>query len=218
MYLTCNDIELIAKGITDKYYKMHPNALRIDIELMIEEQYNIDAEFYTLSNDYSILGISTPYEMIIEVSDDGNPLLFMIDKNTILIEKALKDSKCFGRLQFTIAHEAAHQIINDFSSCGRKHVYYRNRNNKDWNEWQADTLASCLLLPKDKVFDMFTQMFPKGPILYYSPLNPKLYHPLQIMAFMFGVSMQALVIRLHRLGLIEKYSFDSTLDVYKEAI
>lgn len=43
----------------------------------------------------------------------ADPLLFLLDGKTILVEKRLQvDPKLIGRMKFTIAHELAHQFIS----------------------------------------------------------------------------------------------------------
>lgn len=208
MTLTYNDIDYLAKNFTDRYYKNHPNDIAINAEILLKEQLNMDTEFYTLSDDFSILGLWCNFDAGIEVLDKGKPVIVPINKHKILIERRVKELDCYGRLQFTIAHEGAHQIIYDLSKgCNGKRIYYRKRSEADWFEWQADTLAACLLMPRDKVYDIFIQMFPQGTIAFYSPLNFELHRSMQIMATLFGVSVQALVKRLHHLGLIKQYDF-----------
>ena len=73
----------------------------------------------------------------------------------IVIDSALAADRCTGCRNFTIAHEAAHQILadlfpNDYGKAVkcRGHIAYRERNGKpSWEEWQADTLAAELLMP-----------------------------------------------------------------------
>ena len=66
---------------------------------------------------------------------------------------------CAERYHFTLAHETAHQILASLYSTNRllqnRVVYYQGRSPqfpiRDWDEWQADNLASALLLPSEIV-------------------------------------------------------------------
>ena len=76
---------------------------------------------------------------------------------------------------------------------------------RDWAEWQADTLASALLLPVDLVWGALCKFDLKGGIktlnrVYYE----KEYGRFSKMASFLGVSKQALAIRLKQLGMIER--------------
>ena len=87
--------------------------------------YNVDptrlAQFYgfnilyvTITRDGSVLGQTSIGEMWTPIIDpNGNDILFFLDGKTILIDERLtKDPKCYGRRNFTIAHELANQFIN----------------------------------------------------------------------------------------------------------
>ena len=78
--------------------------------------------------------------------EDGTKLVEVFMPRDILIDSALAADRCTGCRNFTIAHEAAHQILadlfpNDYGKAVkcRGHIAYRERNGKaSWEEWQAD--------------------------------------------------------------------------------
>jgi Zn-dependent peptidase ImmA (M78 family) len=92
------------------------------------------------------------------------------------------------------------------------------RNEINWKEWQADTLASVLLMPKEIVKQAlflfgFGETIPRINRVYSS----EDYWRFSMMAELLGVSKQALSIRISQLGLVERNDFDdpySIIDVF----
>lgn len=153
-------------------------------------------------------------EIGVEVFDDsGHPLFYYLDGRTLLIETDLKDDPAqYGRYHFTVAHETAHQILADLHSTDlvlqtalsvteaavRSPIH-------DWSEWQADNLASALLLPIEIVHEALHRFdLEHGIGILNKVYRPKEYGRFCEMAEFLGVSKQAMVIRLKRLGLLKK--------------
>lgn len=142
-----------------------------------------------------------------------NEVFFLLDEKTILIEKRLMNSpKSIGRKNFTIAHELAHQILNNLfpqmdGKQNRVFNDYRQSTKQitDWYEWQADALAAALLLPLDAIQDgMFIcGLGEKIRLLSrkYSEMN---YHRFCNLADYLQVSRTALAYRMEQLGLLER--------------
>lgn len=115
----------------------------------------------TITSDGSVLGQTSIGEMWTPIIDsDGNDILFYLDGKTILIDRRLaNDPRCYGRRNFTIAHELVHQFINRtypeaYGSQSRVTSDYRRSTKPrkeitDWREWQADAMAAALLLPNE---------------------------------------------------------------------
>ena len=88
----------------------------------------------------------------------------------MLIDFSLCGKDCRARRRYTQAHELSHWIChrsyhspdnrcyefrkNSFIACRTENIesYRRNdfsqRTDSDWEEWQADSLAAALLMPK----------------------------------------------------------------------
>ena len=124
----------------------------------------------------------------------------------------LPPDRCTGCRNFTIAHEAAHQILadlfpNDYGKAVkcRGHIAYRERNGKpSWEEWQADTLAAELLMPTFLInaeIERAALTLPNG-ILYKSVSDPN-YEKILEMARRIGVSWSAIRIRLQQMQVIK---------------
>ena len=88
--------------------------------------------------------------------------------NQIILDDRLLDDKKAGERNFTIAHECGHDLINwqDPSYSPQTVVNYRIKSSRkslvtedDFKEWQANVVASCLLLRPNLVgWSMFTFM------------------------------------------------------------
>ena len=235
------DIEAIAKRIL-KIYSSLPELSdkpirKIDPERLATQVLQLKLDYAHLSLDGTTLGLTSFDEVGIEVFDQADEaVFFLMDDHTILIEEALnRDCSCVGRRNFTIAHEAAHQIfkmlypnaygmqnksikpIHFYRPTSEAHSFTRIR---DWEEWQANTLASALLMPERIVKEgMF--LFGLGEkINILNPLYRKeVFSRFRCLAEFLGVSQQALSIRMKHLGLLDReYLSHPTafLDIYKE--
>lgn len=190
--------------------------------------YNVDptrlAQFYgftilyvTITRDGSILGQTSIGEMWTPIIDpNGNDILFFLDGKTILIdERLVRDPKCYGRRNFTIAHELAHQFINrtypEVYGCQAHIICDYRRSSKphkeisDWREWQADAMAAALLLPKEAIDEamFFFGLGRKIKVLSKKYSEYK-YERFCEMAEFLQVSKTALAYRLEQLGLLER--------------
>lgn len=220
LYLSREQIEQIAERVI-RYYKQTVVPERhlcyhVDpTELASLLGYSIDYQY--LTTDGSILGKTASGKMWITVFDsDKTEMLYELDNRTILIEKRLLfNSRNTGRRNFTIAHELAHQIINrSFSDyhgvecrvfCDYRRSVKPHKQIVDWHEWQADALASSLLLPPDAITDaMF--MFGLGDKMKVLSRKYSQYKFERFcdMAEYLQVSRTALAYRMEQLGLLER--------------
>ena len=166
-----------------------------------------------LCSDGSILGLTVfqkcRFTVILE---DGTKLVEVFMPRDIVIDSALAADSCTGCRNFTIAHEAAHQILadlfpNDYGKAVkcRGHIAYRERNGQpSWEEWQANTLAAELLMPTFLVnaeIERAALCLPNG-ILYQSVSDPN-YKKILEMAARMGVSWSAIRIRLQQMRVIK---------------
>jgi|GEM_PF-1044275 len=119
---------------------------------------------------------------VFEVNFNDNNISGMVDNAEKAIYINSMDS--YVRKRFTIAHELAHVLLNHVSN----HIidyrkYYEGYNSE---EYQANMLASTLLMPKDHISKYWD--FTKN---------------LSEIANVFSVSKAAVAIRLIQLGLLE---------------
>lgn len=225
--LSRQDIEAIATRVVTAYYKLPElqgqQIHRIDPELLLTKVLGLNIEYYHLSRDNSILGATSASEMGIEVFDnDDNEAIYLLDGKTVLVEKDLKDDTTQqGRCNFTIAHEGSHQILKMLypreygvnSNSAKLHFYRANsEKNKpiaDWEEWQANTLGSAILLPRERI-ERAMFMFSLGEkiTMLNKIVDSRVYDRFKDLACFLGVSKTALAIRMKQLGMLENDYLD----------
>lgn len=137
----------------------------------------------------------------------------MLTGNKIVLDTRLKDSNRIGERNFTIAHECGHDLINcQKSSYGSKAITnYRIRTPRnilktegDFKEWQANVVASCLLL-RPYLVGWTLHTFAKSEYLTVygeSTFSIRDRESMRMMSLYLGVSQQCLRYRLDRLGLL----------------
>lgn len=164
-YLSRNDLEKIATRVFNDYKHLPQFADQpveyVDPEILACGLCGLHIDHFHLSKDGSTLGMTAFKEVGVELYDDsGQPCFYFLDGKTLLIETDLKnDPALCGRYHFTVAHETAHQILAGLHPTNgviqNRVFYYQGRSPqfpiRDWDEWQADNLASALLLPSEIV-------------------------------------------------------------------
>lgn len=237
--LSRNDIESISRKVLKGYFDLPQfrgiNITKIEPDVLAQEVLHLNLDFVHLSLDGETLGVTSYDEVSIEAYDNGDdPYLYLLDGKTILVERDLKDDiMCIGRCNFSIAHETSHQIFGilfpqaygNVKQSPQLHFYRPKTDQKarivtDWTEWQANTLASALLMPKEVLIaDM--KMFGLGEkiAILNSVFYQETFFRFRLLAEYLGVSQQALMIRMKYLGLIDKEYLNrarSMLDISKE--
>lgn len=237
-HLSRMEIEMIGDRVLNAYYKLptvnKDQLWRIELEVLIQEVLNLTLDCCHLSVDGSILGVTSfkPVELDIFGLDDEQQSYYM-DGKTILVEKDLYENAAMrGRCNFTMAHEASHQIFKmlfpvDYGmkpSRPALHFYRPHSETRkpisDWEEWQANTLAAAILLPVDLVGRaLFTFQLPTKIKVLSKRLDEKVFARFEDAANFLGVSKTAFAIRLKQLGILEKDYMDSQysiIDVFKD--
>lgn len=167
-----------------------------------------------LGEDADIMGFTAFDPAVLDLSDQNGYLVTIaVDANTIVLNESIKDS-CFGRYRFTSAHEVAHLILDMVYHLNYK-VRYRsnprvikNMNNSvfDYEEYIANRLASYLLIPDKALRIKFKEYFDRSRVDIISPFdNTGNYSKFCKLADYFGVSHEALGIRLQQTGMLGKY-------------
>ena len=118
-YLSRNDIEQIAKRVSEQYKSVavpQKHLCYVVDPVELADVLGLQVDFQYLTKDGSILGLTTPQEALIPVLDmDSNPFLYHLDGRTVLVEQRLDNLPRFrGRRNFTIAHEIA-RFSTDYS-------------------------------------------------------------------------------------------------------
>ena len=215
-YLSRADLSRIAGKYIDQYYtrfgisKDAPEP--IDPERLASAVLGLNVKMLPLCSDGSVLGLTVFQRCGFTVTlGDGTKLVEIFMPKDVVIDSALAADGCTGCRNFTIAHEAAHQILadlfpNDYGKAAncRGHIAYRERNGQpSWEEWQADTLAAELLMPTFLInaeIERVALTLPNG-ILYKSVSDPN-YEKILEMAQRIGVSWSAIRIGLQQMQVI----------------
>ena len=156
---------------------------------------------------------------------DGKDITLDLSNRTLVINEALKKG-CEGRLNFTIAHEIAHHIIDvvcgaNYSIKFRRLPHFErpgNRFSLDYDKYMANRLAAALLMPDVFVDTVFYKLFETERIKrIHSILDKIAFKKLCAMAALFAKS--ALAIRLQKKGMLGEYIFagcESLLDIFPD--
>lgn len=196
IYFTESTLEGIARSVLMKYSPNYLNASpqAVPIEYIIEEVYGLTIEYKRLSKSGKMLGKT--------IFDDGWTCYFDLETGryefiyqkagTIMIEETLIGDNA-GRLRFTLAHELAHWVIHQRLYKGTGEIAAFIASDQDSStEWQANTVANRLLMPKGQIKRCF-----------YSLVGSRSKKEIvSEMAGIFSVSKQAMEIRLKEAGLL----------------
>lgn len=227
------DIEAIAKKYIQAYMQLPEvkatQIYRIEPELFLEKVLKLDIRYLHLSYDCSLLGLTTFEQIEVDVltsADEEEHIL--LDGNTVLIESELKsDNRLRGRMNFTLMHEGSHQIFkklfpDDYGAARNREPaihYYKAAHEhrgqiRDWEEWQANTLASAILLPA-YLIGQGMYLFGLGEKIecLNKVYRPEEYERFSALADFLGCSKKALAIRMKQLGLVKKEYLDNPFDM-----
>ena len=117
-YLSRADLSRIAGKYIDQYYtrfgisKDAPEP--IDPERLASAVLGLNVKMLPLCSDGSVLGLTVFQRCGFTVTlGDGTKLVEIFMPKDVVIDSALAADSCTGCRNFTIAHEAAHQILAD---------------------------------------------------------------------------------------------------------
>lgn len=227
--LNRQNIEEIATGILEERMPTVLNSpCAVNIKCLAEEKYGLDIQHYFLTYDSSILGlIAFAHENITVMDNTFHKIITEIDEGTVIIERTLMGRSNFCRYRFTLAHKVSHWLIHrpfhsptnkqyecrtanqSYIACrsadieNKKHI---NRDDTDWQEWQADSLAAALLMPRNTFTDACMKISSELGIRFSQLQSAKIekcvaYTFVKKLAELFQVSATAVSIRLKNLGI-----------------
>lgn len=191
-------LEAIARRTLTKYdmWLLNGAPKAVPIERIIEDVYKLELCFLYLTNNGRVLGKTifdngfTPYY---DAANHRYELL-PVKKGTMLIDASLEAKEQYGRLRFTEAHELAHWILHQEVYAGTGEAAALMSSDQDTaTEWQANALATALLMPYGQIKRCFYALRAK-----YTDNRVIVDH----MAELYGVSRQAMKIRLESKRLI----------------
>lgn len=214
-----SEFDDLAKQILQEYM---PDALvepkAVDIKYLAEECIILDIKEEKMYFE-NMLGFIAFADTIIPISDDQ---VIEVPEGTIMLDIRLRNK--ITRWRFTVAHELAHWILHRRYHCTDNRVYnFRlkgysyiacrtdkteldKKNPKlaktddEWAEWQADTLAAALLMPKSTFLRAARQVLDKYGVtemyLVSGKDSFKEFEIIKELADLFQVSMRAIRIRM----------------------
>lgn len=234
MYLLPEKIENISESFLYTYYLLpgmpHRPVFRIDPVILAEKVLNARVSYGCLSPDGSVLG-ATAFEDInvIYRNYEGDEIYRLeINKNEIIVDESLIASDDLkGRHNFTVAHEAGHLILKQLygkdycPDTGKPHFYrkvdmaYSTPATKA-EEWQANALASALLMPKKLVSTFFEGLGITKPIRLYrnGQILKREKKILNAFCELFEVSRTSALIRLSHLGYTQRRTDEEFCEDY----
>ena len=225
-YYSDEALETIARKVISKY---SPALLRkpslIPVEDIMEKAYGLTLEFQYIRKNGRILG-ETVFEdaevPIYEHENNEGYKLIAVKSGTVIIDASLlHERSSSGRLRFTCAHELAHWVIDknyftqlgetanlssntmdtefaeeflDYDELQRKiktmEKVVRSSDTDNVIERQANRMASRILMPKCTLKPAFHQA------------RNNTSNIIGHLATLYGVSKQAMQIRLEEMGLL----------------
>ena len=217
--LSRKDIEKISRVVLARYLALTEHELScIDPVDFAEKLYGIRFVITDISVTGNLLGLTSFSDISITIPcGDGYGRTFELDGKVAYIDQRLEQQASPGRLNFTLMHEVAHQILGDFFPeeynfqtqpiiC--RYADETSRQPICWPEWQTNVLASCLLMPRELIRKHMAALGMGDTIKrlnrVFSPGDYRLFSQL---AEMLGVSKTALSIRLNHLGVIARNDF-----------
>lgn len=235
-YLSRADLERIAESVVNRYCGYYGLSSRnaciphsIDPEKLARDIFGLRISYLPLSAEGSILGMACFGETILQVDNgEGTMQRVQLSGRDIVVDNSLLETAQTGRRNFTLAHEIAHHVLvrmypeeyRSLLNC-RTHILYRHRDQiKNWEEWQADSIAAAILMPP-LVLKHCMAVFGIGEKLdiLSSSCRPTEYGKFCKVAAYMGVSRKALAIRMRQLGLLGRDCLkdpDQPLDIWRD--
>ena len=226
--LSRKELEHISRKILADYLRLCDTPpTRIDPHDLGAKLYGVKFQYCDLGNYKQALGITSRSNCELRIwNNTGDFDVVALDGRTALIDSSLLVEGQEGRLHFTMMHEVSHKIIEDMYPDNLPIRYcedpllYRLSSVPhtgeiiDWGEWQANTLTSYLLLPRELIFKHMKRVGLDGGIRCLNrKFSLKEYAKFSDVAASLGVSKTALAIRLNQMGLVQVNNFSNPYDL-----
>lgn len=214
------------------------NPSPVDIERFVECYLRMTPDYQYLSHNGVYLGMTVfnDTDKVPVYDPSTNRAEYISAKaGTVIIDTRLLAENQQHRYRFTLGHEGSHSILHSeyfayqasmnelykrvfggnntpMIQCRMDNTVHRKGDywsDRDWMEWQANSLSSAILMPKRAVEKVVESVDYKGANNFL--LRMKL---VSIISNVFDVSTTAAEIRLSELGLVEKTKEPTTFDDY----
>ena len=239
MVLSHDMIEAYAICFLDSFSRRcHLEELSLDkrkyaratpIEQFATQHLGLEHIYTKLSDVGSVLGITAYGDTAYQYTEEGNVKTVPLLKNQVLLDTRLAPNKLRDtnrcRRRFTIAHECAHHILFRMESCenraiccwmyamGQPFSMRDLKTREDWNEWQANALASALLMPNSEIIRVLGDN-PRPLVSYGGMFTAMDRYALDTLCRQLKVSRREMIIRLRQLG----YLIDRPVSQFNDSL
>jgi Zn-dependent peptidase ImmA (M78 family) len=192
-------LEAIARYVISKYDSSLLNVpAPIPVETIMERVYGLALDFQYIRNNGRVLGETVFEDALVPIYERENHegyKLIPVRAGTVIIDASLNNNRSDGRFRYTCAHELAHWVLHKgfFMQLGENAAMTKVARSSETDktiEWQADRLGSYLLMPKGVVKSAFFRSRNSDGAI-------------ERLALTFGVSRQAMKIRLEEMRLLD---------------
>lgn len=214
------ELDSLGEGLSKDYIsRTHRwNAMSVDIEGFITDYLGLHIVYESFAeNDKSKIGFLANGVEPLLVYRDGVIASIVFPKDTIVIERFLLKPEESGRRRFTLAHEAAHKIMDKhvpkpaacFHSDYDSEATYTDEDFKrifSLNETLTNRLGAAIIMPGFLIARALKKYNHAQKLRYYDGgvLAPEDKLTTQRMADSLGVSYSAFLNRLKELSLLER--------------
>ena len=190
----------------------------IPIEQLARYYLGLETRYEKLCDWGELIGLTTFAGIMLKLRRNLREETITVEADTILLDESLNPPEMKPRRRFTVAHECAHQILSRYEEAimghsrrskfqlGQTYSCRELSNKSDWEEWQANVLASVLLMPKT-VVEYVLELCGVTEVFHLNGNKPgdfDEWSKYMKAAKTLGVSKQALAIRLWQLGYAEQ--------------
>jgi len=228
-YINKDQMDDIAAMMLGEYMpSVLEEAQPVDIDALAEDKLFLTIQHKSIGHGGGFLGL-TAFEDVKDLpclDDMFRPIKIDIPAGTVLIHSDLQGYQNRARRRFTVAHECSHWVLHrsyhsptnqtysfrtqrpPYIACRAANIErkrYEPKTDSDWEEWQADALASALLMPLRPFRALADRLVCKGGRRHLSDrVDGEYIECVEEVADTFTVSKTAAEIRLKQLGYIRE--------------
>ncbi len=228
-YVSTNEINELCEALVLDYHKGSGKSFCVDIEGFITEYLKLNIVYAPFAEDDATKeGFLADGIQTVRIYRNGREENVLFPKYTIVLDRYLLREQESSRRRFTLAHEAGHYLLSRHNPEQTVPNYRRTFDSEreytkqemeemfSLNEFWADKMAACLLMPDFIVKKAVGKYYKNKRISIYgnSIFAPKDKVRLRKIADEIGVSFYALVIRLKYLKYVEYHETSEYIDQY----
>lgn len=214
------ELDALGEGLARDYVKQTHcwNSRCFDIEGFITDYLCLNIEYETFAeDDSSKIGFLSNGQDPLLVNRNGKIVPVIFPEDTIVIEKCLLKPEESCRRRFTLAHEAAHKVMERHVPMQTAACFHSDYNSQtqysvedmkrifSLNETLTNRLGAAILMPLFLVEKAMKKFNEGRAVVFYEGgvFSQDTKMRVQKMADSMGVSFSAYINRLRELGLLE---------------